>query len=167
MKNNRTTSIVISAMIVLLCTLANACARDNENEVSSGDYHFTAKVNGVNFSSIDDEMLAVSQDEYLIISGATQNQQEVITFQFFDFPGTTGTYTIGNGQYETHCFYSDDTQSFFIFDDDPKSSGTLIITDIGTNSIKGTFSFTGVTNEGTATTEVTNGSFYVPMLVSR
>ncbi len=167
MKNNRTASILITAMIVLLCTLAKACTEDNKNDVSSGDYHFTAKVNGVNFASIDDEMLAVSQNEYLIISGATQNQQEVITFQFFDFPGGTGTYIIGSGEYETHCFYSDDTQSFFIFDDDPLSSGTLTITDIGTNSIKGTFSFTGVTNEGNATTEVTNGSFYVPMLVTR
>ncbi len=163
MKKKYSNSIFITIVIIFMCTFAKACADDNGNGIQSGDYHFTAKVNGVSFISIEEEMAAVHQDEYLVITGGTSNAEEIITLQFFDFPGNTGVYNIGSGEYDTHCFYSNDSESFFVFDDDPLSSGTLNITKISAQSIEGTFSFTGVTNNGQTTMEVTDGSFHVPV----
>ena len=146
--------------------LASSCKKDDEENTDSGNNnHFTAKVDGVAWSSASSELIGVlvTTDEYLFVSGATSDDNEIITINFFDFPGTTGTYNMGTGEYDFHCFYTIGDTSYFVFDDVPAATGTLVITAIADNSIKGTFSFTGFNNAETASVTVTDGSFELPL----
>jgi hypothetical protein len=146
--------------------LASSCKKDDEENTDSGNNnHFTAKVDGVAWSSASSELIGVlvTTDEYLFVSGATSDDNEIITINFFDFPGTTGTYNMGTGEYDFHCFYTIAGTSYFVFDDVPASTGTLVITAMTDNSIKGTFSFIGFNNAETASVTVTDGSFELPL----
>jgi len=164
MKRSNAFSIIITGILTLGCILSHSCEKsDNGGNGDQKNHHMTAKVDGQAFVASEDQLAAVHQDGYLFISGATENEEKIITFQFFDFPGQASTYIIGNNEYETHCFYSDETVSFFIFDDDPESNGTIIITDLSSSSVRGTFNFTGVTVNGEATVQVTDGSFFIPI----
>lgn len=160
------TSLLLMGMFLIF---ASSCKKDDVDPDSdtpdSNSYHFTAKVDGVAWSSASSELIGVlvTTDEYLFVSGATSNDEEVMTINFFDFPGTTGTYNMGTGEYDFHVFYTLGNTSYFVFDDVPASTGTLVITAMGDNSIKGTFSFVGFNNDETASVTVTDGSFELPL----
>jgi len=138
------------------------CEKNEENN-DSNSHHFTAKVDGADWSSASNQLIGSRTEDYLFISGATSDENETISINFFDFPGTAGTYTIGEGDYDFHCFYSIGETSYFVFDDVQAATGKLVITDITDNSVKGTFFFTGFSNDGDKSVTLTDGSFYLPV----
>ena len=142
--------------------MLNGCEKDDENN-GSDNHHFTAKVDGVAWSSASSQLIGSRIEDYLFVSGATSNENETISINFFDFPGTTGTYNIGTGEYDFHCFYTIGETSYFVYDDVAGATGTLVITSITDNSVKGSFSFTGFNNDETESVAITDGSFYMPV----
>lgn len=162
MKNIRAKGWQLTGAIALLFLMIISCEKNDDNN-NSDSYHFTAKVDGAAWSSASNQLIGSRADDYLFVSGATSNEHETISINFFDFPGTAGTYNIGTGEYDFHCFYSIGETSYFVFDDVPAATGTLVITAIDANSVKGTFSFTGFNNDENASVTVTDGSFYLPI----
>lgn len=162
MKNFCMRKWLLTGAIALLSLIIVGCEKDDDNN-DSDSYHFTAKVDGAAWSSASSQLIGSRIEDYLFVSGATSNEHETISINFFDFPGTAGTYNIGTGEYDFHCFYSIGETSYFVFDDVPAATGTLVITAIATNSVKGTFSFTGFNNDENASVTVTDGSFHLPI----
>ncbi len=164
MRKSKTLAIYLSGLVVVGCLIFQSCEKETNGENSDKNKsHMTARIDGQSFVSEEDQLGAVHDEGYLVISGATNNEQEVITFQMFDFPGQTGSYSLGTGEYEALCFYSDAYHSFYILDDISGSTGTLVITELSDTSIKGTFHFTGYTSNSEAIIEVTKGSFLMPV----
>ena len=161
------TNFWITPLLILgvFLIFTSSCKKDDEDNTDSDSYYFTAKVDGAAWSSASSELIGVlaTTDGYLFVSGATSNDEEVMTINFFDFPGTTGTYNMGTGEYDFHSFYTRGDTSYFVFDDVPASTGILVITAMGENSIKGTFSFIGFNNDENASVTVTDGSFELPL----
>lgn len=161
MKNPGIIKSLLTVILAFTCLSMAGCDKD-DNDID-GNYHMTAKIDGSSWSSAAGQLVATTIDEYLFISGATNDENELITINFFNFPGNTGTYPMGTGEYDFHCFYSYGDTSWFVFEDEPQTTGILVITDFSSESIKGTFSFTGLNNEGDSTVTVTEGSFYMPI----
>lgn len=161
MKGFSLRACLLTGAMVLLSTMILSCQKDDEKN-GSGSYHFTAKVNGLAWSSAKSELVGTRVQDYLFVSGATGDGHEIITINFLDFPGTAGTFNIGTGEYEFHCFYSIGDVSYFVFDDVEAATGRLVVSAISANSVKGSFSFTGV-NEENALVTVTDGSFHLPL----
>ncbi len=162
MKNPRMKSCLLTGAIALLSLMIVGCEKDDDNN-NSGSYHFTAKIDGADWSSASSQLIGSRIEDYLFVSGATGNEYETISINFFDFPGTAGNYNIGTGEYDFHCFYSIGETSYFVFDDVPAATGTLVITAIDAKSVKGTFSFTGFNNDENASVTITDGSFHLPL----
>lgn len=164
MKKINVVSLSLQGLLFLGILAGQGCEKGAEGE--NGDdknHHMTARIDGQSFVSDRDQLGAVHDEGYLVITGATENEQEIITFQMFDFPGQTGTYSLGTGEFEALCFYSDEQHSFYILDDIPGSTGSLVITEITSTGIKGTFHFTGYTPDSEAIKQVTDGSFFMPV----
>ena len=162
MKNFHMKKWLLKGAIILLSLIIVGCEKDDNNK-DSNSYHFTAKVDGAAWSSASSQLIGSRIEDYLFVSGATSNEHETISINFFDFPGTTGTYNMGTGEYEFHCFYNIGETSYFVFDDVPAATGSLVITAIAANSVKGTFSFKGFNNDENASVTVTEGSFHLPI----
>lgn len=150
----------LAAGLVMLCIMVSGCNKDSDN---NGNYFMKANIDGSSWSSHQEQLAAVVQGEYFFISGATANEHEIITINFIDFPGSTGTFPMGTGDYGFHCFYTIGETSYFVYDDVAGATGTLVITSITGKSVKGTFSFTGFNNDETKSVSITDGSFYMPV----
>lgn len=161
MKKLNANKLLLSGFIVLLPLMMVACEKAEDNNGAS--HHFTARVDGVEWRSADSQLIGSRNEEYLFISGATSDESETISINFFDFPGTAGTFNIGTGEYDFHCFYTIGETSYFVFDDILNATGTLVISEITDNSVTGTFFFTGFNNDGDQSVSITEGSFYMPV----
>ncbi len=156
----------VFAVFMLACfaVCLTACDKDDDkdNGNGTGGYHMTAKIDGRSWASAPDQLILVdNKNGYLFISGAlNENDDEVMTIQIFDFPGGTGIYPLGTGEYDDICFYvSPDEITYYVFADEPDAYGVLEITAYESNYIAGTFSFTATDVNGEEIIEVTEGSF--------
>lgn len=162
MKPVKTRLSILTGLIVIFILLFAGCGKDG----TSGKYYMTAKVNGVKWESATDQLAAGYQsfNTYFYATGATSDENEIISIQFLDFPGNTGTYSMGTGQYQFLCFYTIGNTTYYVFDDEADAIGTLTITTLTSKTVKGTFSFTGVTSDGSASMQVTEGKFNLPVI---
>ena len=162
MKNVTRIRILIIFVLTAFAVLCICCDKEDNGK---NNYHMTAKIDGKSWASAEDQMVSLFEQNYLFISGAVSDDVEILTIQIFNFPGETGTYALGTNEYDTHCFYtSPDNISFFTLPDEQLANGTLVIKKYNPGkNISGTFSFTGMTSNGDAMVEVTDGSFYLPI----
>jgi hypothetical protein len=162
MKRVKTSLSVLTVLLAISICLFAGCNKDG----TGGKYFLTAKVNGVEWTSASEQYAAGYQsvNNFLYISGATSDENEILSISFFNFPGTTGTYSIGTGDYEFMCFYTVGSTSYYVFNDEAGAVGTLKITTFDSKTVKGTFSFSAVTPGGTATIEITEGKFSLPLI---
>ena len=162
MKRFKTRQSIFAGLLAIFICLFSGCSKDGAGE----KYYMSAKVNGVKWESASGELAAgyQSNNNYFYITGATSDWDEIIKISFFDFPGNTGTYSMGTGEYDFLCFYTIGETSYYVFDDEAEAVGTLKITTLDSKIVKGTFSFTALTTGGTATVEVTEGKFSLPVI---
>lgn len=175
MKKRNFLSVLAYFMLACFVVIFTACDKDdddngNDNGNGNGNgtngYHMTAKVDGQSWESAADQLILVDDKEgYLFISGAlNDNDDEVITIQMFDFPGGTGIYPLGTGEYDVFCFYtSPDDITYYVFPSESDTFGTLTITAYSDETITGEFSFTAMESNGEDLIEITDGSFHMPV----
>ncbi|TVR42125.1 MAG: hypothetical protein EA394_04200 [Bacteroidia bacterium] len=167
MKMKKFLRVLAFFMLACFAVCLTACDKDDDKDNGSGTggYHMTAKIDGKSWASAGNQMILVDNKMgYLFISGAVNDDDDIITIQMFDFPGAAGSFSLGTDEYQTHCFYtSPEGVTFYVFPDEPDAFGVLVITDYKEKYIKGSFSFTAIDNSGENMIEVTDGSFHMPV----
>ncbi len=154
-------------IFIIFCLSASAVFYISCDKEDNGKnkHHMTAKIDGKSWTSAKDQLVSLVEQGYLFISGAASDDVEILTIQIFNFPGETGTYALGTNEYQTHCFYTSPNDiSYFTLPDEPLANGSLVIKEYNPGkSIRGTFSFTGMTSNGDSMVKVTEGSFSLPI----
>lgn len=154
------------AFFMLACFVIGSvgCDKDDDNGNGLAGFHMTAKIDGRSWESAQDQLILVdNQQGYLFISGAVDDDLEIMTIQLFDFPGGKGTYPLGTGVHEDWCFYtSAEDITYVVFSDEEDTFGILEITSYESDHIRGIFSFTAMDATGEEIIQVTDGSFHMP-----
>lgn len=144
-------------LFVLFSLSFIACSSDDNSSGGEDDnlyIRFTANEQQYNF-----EPETITSLQRLIMGDEDVNDIYTRVSLWMPVIPTTGSYSITNDTpndenletlYNAELWIGDDTYV--------GSSGTLIVTEVGDEYVKGTFSFTGTNEAGTAIT-VTNGSF--------
>ena len=160
----------VFAVFILACfaVCITACDKDdddNGNGNGTSGYHMTAKIDGQTWASAPDQLILVDdKNGYLFISGAVDEDLETMTIQMFDYPGGTGSFPLGTGEYEAVCFYtSPDDITYYLIFEEQEAHGMLEITSYASNYIAGKFTFTAIDPSGEHMIEVTEGSFHMPV----
>lgn len=144
-------------LLFMACILAISCNNGDDDPSGKGDPEgdcFTAKIDGELFEA---DNVKGTEIFSIINIGATYGTTEVPTFGVNINSSTSGTYELGS-QTDVTAFYApaalNSTEQFAAV------SGSLTIEehDLGFNTIKGTFNFTGRNADG-ETIEVTEGFF--------
>lgn len=145
---------------VCLSALISCSDATDEDLGISGEGFFTAKVDGVVFTSLKATVGASVSNEVAAIQGS-KSDGEYIRINILNYTGV-GTYTTGDAvtnvnsiQYGTVSPISTWISTF------NQGTGTIKITEDTSSTISGTFSFTGV-QDGFANKIVTEGTFNAP-----
>lgn len=139
-------------VLVVLVMASSLFVNCSSNNSSSSSYYLKCKVNGT-LVQFDDPYVINSMSKSLTAS--SESNGKVISL-YFPLGVTTGTFSITDEPSNVNAYggtYSD-------FKNDEYSAneiGTVTITEVNANVIKGTFSFTGVNNNVTYT--ITEGEF--------
>jgi len=143
---------------LVLCLFS--CGKDDV--APSDENHLTTFIDGVEFSA-DAEFAAAFEDEEdneLVILGSEDLNLPNARSVFFRLNGLgeVGTYELGL-DLDGHGFYEiESIDGWYTFE--PGGTGTLEITSITEERVKGTFFFTGLNEDGNSLS-FTNGSFDV------
>lgn len=165
MKKTTSINLLVVLCIAICSTSFLSCDKDDNNGNGPGGYHMTATIDGKSWASAGDQLILVdNQQGYLFISGAVEDDLEIMTIQIFDFPGGTGTYPLGTDDYESYSFYTSAAGiTYVVFEDEDDTFGILEITTYKDDHIKGKFSFTAMDSTGSEIIQVTDGSFHMPL----
>lgn len=150
----------LSFLFFALITISlMGCSSDDDSSGGGNQdntFYLRYTLNGVNY---DFEPETLTSLRTLILGSGTVNSDFSRISLWMPNGATVGTHQI------TDDFVSDDnvdtlySADVWIGDEViDASSGTLVITELGADYVKGTFSFTGTNDEGTTAT-VTNGTF--------
>lgn len=143
---------VLLFTLVTFSAVSFNCSSDSSDS-SSSNFYLKCKVNGT-WVEFADPMVINSLAKSITGSNA-QTSQVVTLFTPLNVP--TGTHTITDEPSNVDSYAG----SFSDFNEEVYSdneTGTMIITEVNANVIKGTFSFTGDDGNG-GTITVTEGSF--------
>lgn len=156
-----------SSLVLVSCSNDDEPAPSNQNPVSTTDYFFKAKIDGLQYTA----------DALHVTAGKTTNRITIVSvvarenFEFIiDNPlGTgVGTYQINDKRYILNMKYADGASATSVFQaGNCSTTGTLNIKEISATEISGTFSFTGKKGINCAESSnkvITEGSFKSRML---
>ena len=141
-------------LVVVTAALSVNCSSSSDSS-SSSSFYIKCKVNGVQFTSSDPFVInSLSK----AISGQSDNEasQELVTL-YMPLNVAVGTYTITDEPSNENSYGA----SYSNFDTDVSTinaSGTMKITEVTADVIKGTFSFTSPDSEG-GTITISEGTF--------
>ena len=145
--------VLLAVMVISSCLLVN-CSSDsssNNGGGTSGTFYLKFKVNGTSVAFQNPDVInSLSK----AINGYTTSEKSLTLYLPLNV--TTGSYTITHEPSNENSYGA----SYVDFANDESSdneTGTLIVTEVNADVIKGTFSFTG-TNQGT-TYSITDGEF--------
>jgi len=157
MKNLKKIFFFVSLLALISCSDAS-----DEDLGITGEGTFTAKVDGVVFTSLKATVGASVSSQVVAVQGS-KSDGEYIRFNILNYTGV-GTYTTGDAvtntntiQYGTISPISTWISTFNL------GTGTIEITEDNSSTISGTFSFTGV-QDGFANKIVTEGTFNAPKI---
>lgn len=168
MKNFKNVIILLMVGLSII-----ACKKDDDggDAPAGGLGTFSAKVDGVNFVSLDGtvtaQMQAAGPNEILAVSAGTVNSEN-LQFIIQNFTGE-GTYQLDFISLGTYSVLPDisDPNSVIIYTTvtpDTSAAGEVNISSYDGNSVAGTFSFTGYRTDDTSqTVAVTEGAFNVAL----
>lgn len=149
-------------VLLFVAFLSVSCSENDENNPTSGDEFFTAKVDGVDFSSFEDAIGASigtgGSGDVLAVQGSN-SVGDYIRLNISGYTGV-GTYTTGDNlsnvssaSYGTISPVAAWTSTFDI------GSGSIEITEDTDTLVKGTFTFTGLNASDNSTKSITQGEF--------
>lgn len=161
----------LTVLVITIVALAAGCTKDDDNPVGNGNNNnntaaMTGKIDGTTWKSVVAEVAI--ENEELDILGVQGDSSASLSLQFTigNFHGT-GTYQLDG--FDNTAYIIDlakgGNMTIYGVDDDPESQtgGELVVTEITTTSIKGTFHFTAVNKLGNETKSVTNGVFTIKL----
>lgn len=151
-------------VLLFVCLLAFVSCSDatDEDLGISGEGTFTAKVDGVVFTSLKATVGASVTNQVVAVQGSKSNG-EYIRFNILNYAGI-GTYTTGDAVSNTNSIqYGTVTPISTWISTFNLGTGTIEITEDTSTNISGTFSFTGV-QDGFANKIVTEGTFNAPKI---
>lgn len=146
--------VTISSLVII-----TSCNSDDDNNTPpvADTFYIKFKANGVQQNFTD---IAIVNSLSKAIIGNDENQTKTVVITI-PLDATAGTYTITDEPSNVNSYgilYSSDNESIST----SNATGTLIITEINDNIIKGTFNFTAEnTDSGPATITVIEGEFNV------
>lgn len=140
-----------------LLVIAFGCSKSENNDSA---YYFRAKVEATKVEALKHHASVV--DGNLRIFGVW-NDKEAIAFSVRDFTNSAGTFAVdypnainNQAKYHRDITSTDENQHF------GTSNGELIITEITSKAIKGTFSFMAK-NPNSEPVSITEGEFFLPL----
>ena len=139
-------------VLVIASAISLNCSSDSDSS-SSSNFYLKCKVNGTWVEFADP--MVINSLAKSITGNNTDNGKAVILFTPLDV--TNGTYTITDEPSNVDSFagsFSDFNEEVYT----DNETGTMTITEVNADVIKGTFSFTGDDGNG-GTVTVTEGSF--------
>jgi hypothetical protein len=144
------------AMLVLVvaASLSVNCSSDSNGSGDSG-FYLRCKINGVQFES-SDPFVINSLAKSITAQSDNANVQETLTL-WTPLAVTVGTHSITDEPSNVDS-YGASYSNFDTDDSAPTPSGTMTITEVNADVIKGTFSFTSPNSNG-GTITVTEGTF--------
>lgn len=149
-------SIAILTLVIAAFLSVNCSSSSDDNGGSGTGFYLKCKVNGVQFTSTDPMVINSLAKSLTGISDNNDTHQETVSL-WFPLNATVGTHTITEEPSNVDSYgasYSDfDSESSTV-----DASGTMNITEVNANVIKGTFSFTSPDGDGNTIT-ITEGSF--------
>ncbi|QNJ96992.1 hypothetical protein [Constantimarinum furrinae] len=162
-------------ILLLVCISLSvlACKKDDEggDDPAGGTGSFTAQVDGQSFEGISGTVVAQvsasGNGEAIAISGGT-NASENLQMIIQNFTGE-GTYELSFLNIGTYSYLPDpsnpDPNTVVVYStvgDAQTINGELNVSSYDGNTVKGTFSFTGINlNDPADTVSVTNGQFNI------
>ncbi|WP_395044487.1 DUF6252 family protein [Flavobacterium sp.] len=142
---------VMLLAVVLTSSMFVNCSSDSNN-TSTGTFYMKCKVNGVLTEFTNPDVInSLSKS----ITGSSEAPSELVTL-FMPLTVATGTFNITSEPSNVNS-YGGSYSNFATDVYSDNETGTMTITQVDANVIKGTFAFTG-TNGGVVTT-VTEGEF--------
>ncbi|MCG2418518.1 hypothetical protein K8089_05740 [Aequorivita sp. F47161] len=170
MKTFNKTILVLMAVLAVSLT---SCKKDDDggDDPQGGTGTFSAKVDGDSFSGIQGTVVAQltnsGSTQVLAVSGGTMDSENLqMIIQNFD---GEGTYNLNFMNIGTYSYLPDpgnpDPNTVVIYTtvgDGQGNNGTISISSFDGNTVKGTFSFTGINlNDNSDTVSVTEGQFNI------
>ncbi|WNM17985.1 DUF6252 family protein [Flavobacterium capsici] len=142
-------------VLAIVATLSVNCSSDSSSSSSDSGFYLKCKINGVQFVSTDPYVIN-SLSKSITAQSDNENIQETVSL-YMPLTVATGTYTITEEPSNVDSYGA----GYSNFDTDVSSqeaAGTLTITQVTADVIKGTFSFTSPDFDGNTIT-VTEGTF--------
>lgn len=143
-------------LLVTVSFLTVNCSTSGDGGSSSSTFYLKCKINGVQFKSTDPSVLNSLSKSIVGISDNNDTVQETLVL-FMPLAVAPGTYTITEEPSNENSY----GVSYNNYDTEVASlnaAGTMTVTQVTADVIKGTFSFTSPDGDGNIIT-VTDGSF--------
>ena len=135
---------------MLALTTAMACSKKDDPLPSPG---MTWSVDGSNITAVDYNGQKSGTD--IIISGSTSTSNSGNDV-YLKMPRRTGTYNLSPSTTDVAAFYFENGTIEYT-----GLSGSIVVSTVTSDNIKGTFSFNGARTNSSSTKNVTNGKFNI------
>lgn len=146
--------VIAVILLVATASLTTNCSSSSDGDGGNATFYLKCKINGVQFTSSDPFVINSLAKSLTAQSDGTA--QETVSL-FMPLDVAVGTYTITEEPSNVDSFGG----SYSNFDTEVSTqdaSGTMTITEVTADVIKGTFSFTSPDFDGN-TISITNGTF--------
>ncbi|MGL2966123.1 DUF6252 family protein [Flavobacterium sp. XGLA_31] len=149
-------SIAILVLAITATLMVNCSSSSSSGDSGETTFYLKCKINGVQFTCTDPMVGNSLSKAITAISDNNDTHQETVSL-WMPLGVTVGTHTITEEPSNVNSYgagYSDFDNSISSQD----ASGSMTITEVNANVIKGTFSFTSPDGDGNTIT-VTEGTF--------
>ncbi len=157
-------SIAVLLLVTVGLLTTNCSSSDSGGgNGGGGSFYLKCKVNGVQFTCTDPMVINSLAKTITAISDNNDSHQELVSL-WLPLNAGVGTHTITEEPSNVDSYGA----SYTDFDNDRATvdaSGTMTITEVNADVIKGTFSFTSPDGDGNTIT-VTNGTFRTENVIS-
>jgi len=161
---NKLLSAALLSMVVL--TTFSGCKKSDDTAVtpSTSNERFTVTIDGIVFTPPTSSFFYTN--DTVVVSGTESTPTKRGKTVTLSFPKALGTYTVASSSKTVFSYAKDSTSAYLAAKFSSMAilgSGTVNVTAVSSNNVKGTFSFTAVSFFGPTSADVTatNGSFNI------
>lgn len=161
----------LTVLVIAIVALAAGCSKDNDNPVggngnnNNSNAAMTSKIDGAAWKSVAAEA-AIEAEEFDML-GVQGDSSASLSLQFtienFHGKGTYELDGIDNTAFIIDLARGGDMTIYGVAGSESQSGGELVVTEVTSTMVKGTFRFTAENTLGTKTKSVTDGVFSVKL----
>lgn len=154
----------LTVLMIAIVALAAGCTKDDDNPVGNGNHNnntaaMTGKIDGTSWKSVAAEATITGEEFDMLGVQGDSSASLSLQFTIENFHGT-GTYEldgIDNTAFVIDLAKGGDMVVYGVAGPESQSGGELVVTEVTSTMVKGTFRFTAENTLGTKTKSVTDG----------